>query len=315
MSWLSDNETLIQSALATALLAYSFQIALRSGVFSLAGVGFWAIGGYGTAFLVTKHGWATLPAIAASVAIASVAGLGLALVLGRLRALYLAMATVAFVLLIQILAVNWEAVTGGATGLFGIPVTITTGGLTAIVVVVSAGLALLERGARGRTIEALRLDEQLARSVGVDVVRERDRIFVLSAALAALSGAVSALMFNTLSPEQAGFGLITSVLMMVVIGGAASWWGALVGAFIVTWLPDVLRFAGDYRSVVQAALVVVIVVYAPEGIVGLVRKLRGRLTGRRIPVPTPIGGELPHAAPTAAHEAPLAVATPVEEGE
>ena len=56
------------------------------------------------------------------------------------------------------------------------------------------------------------------------------------------------MMFNTLAPEQAGFGLIADTLMMVVIGGAAAWWGALVGAFIVTWLPEILRFTGDYRG-------------------------------------------------------------------
>ncbi len=143
MEWFSDNETLIQAALAGAILAYSFQIAMRAGVFTLAGVGFWAIGGYTTAYLVTEREWMTAPAIGVGVLISGVIGLLLALVLGRLRSLYLAMATVAFVLLIQIVAINWEAVTGGAGGMFGIPVTVSTWQLLVIVAVISVGAVLL----------------------------------------------------------------------------------------------------------------------------------------------------------------------------
>jgi branched-chain amino acid transport system permease protein len=279
-------------------------------VFTLAAVGFWAIGGYTTAVLVTKHMWPTAPAIGAGIVVSAVVGLALALVLGRLRSLYLAMATVAFVLLVQIVAINWESFTGGAQGLFGIPVTIGTWTLVAIVVVVSAGLALFERGARGRTIEAMRLDEQVAQSVGIDIVRERHLIFVLSAVLAALSGGISAVMFNTLSPDQAGFGLITQTLLMVVLGGAASWWGALIGAFIVTWLPDILRFTGDYRAIVQAAIIVLVVVYAPEGIVGLVRRLRSLVWGRRGPVTTPFADDAETLLPDQRHAQPEAALPP-----
>jgi branched-chain amino acid transport system permease protein len=304
--WFSDNETLVQAALAGALLAYSFQIAMRAGVFTLAGVGFWAIGGYTTAVLVTEREWATVPAVLAGVAISAVVGLGLALVLGRLRSLYLAMATVAFVLLVQIVAVNWEDVTGGAGGLFGIPVTASTWQLFLVVAAVSVALFFFERGARGRTIEAMRLDEHVAQSVGIDVVRERNLIFVLSAMLAALSGGLSAMMFNTLAPEQAGFNLIAETLMMVVIGGAAAWWGALVGSFIVTWLPEILRFTGDYRGIVEGAIVVIVIVYRPEGFVGLARHLISLVTHRKRPIDTPFADDTATPMPDAHHAQPEA---------
>jgi len=187
----------------------------------------------------------------------------LALVLGRLRALYLGMASVAFVLLVQIAAVNWEGFTGGAAGLFAIPVTITTWQLALLVLAVSIGLIFFERGARGRRIEALRIDEQLAQSLGVDAKRERMHIFVFSSLLGCLSGCVSAMMFNTLAPEQVGFALIASVLMMVVIGGTSAWWGALV---------------------------IAVVVWAPEGIVGGVRRLRSLITHRRVRPSATLGG-------------------------
>jgi branched-chain amino acid transport system permease protein len=302
VSWFSDNELLIQSALAVALLAYSFQVAMRSGVFSLAGVGFWAIGGYTTAYLV-DHGWKTAPAILVALAASFVIAIGLALVLGRLRALYLGMATVAFVLLIQVVAVNWESFTGGAGGLYAIPVTITTTQLLIVVAAVSVALVFFERGARGRRIEALRIDEQLAQSLGVNASRERMHIFVFSSLLGCLSGAISAMMFNTLAPEQAGFSLVAAVLMMVVIGGTSAWWGALIGAFVVTWLPEIFRFADEWRTVLQAALVIAVVVYAPEGIVGGIRRLTALVSHRRVRPSATLGGGT--AQDVVAHEEPV----------
>lgn len=273
LDWFDSNEALIQSALALSILGFSVQLALRAGVFSLAGVGFWAIGGYSVANLV-GDGWSTPLAIAVTVGATLLPALGLALILRRLRALYLAMATFAFVLIVQIVALNWDSVTGGPVGLFAIPVTVSTLGLLLVVIACAIGLFFWERGRHGRVMESLREDEQLAASLGVDVPRERVKVFVVSAGLGTLSGSLNALMFNTLTADQAGFGLITTVLMVIVLGGTRAWWGPLVGAFIVTWLPEVLRFAEDYREVIQGAIVLLVVVYAPGGVVGAVRALR-----------------------------------------
>lgn len=293
IEWFDSNEALIQSALAMSVLALSVQLALHAGVFSLAGVGFWAIGGYGTAKLVLE-GWSTAPALAVMVAISAVIALAMGLILNRLRALYLAMATFAFVLIVQIVALNWESVTGGPVGLFAIPVTITTPVLVVIVALCALGIALWERGRSGRMMEALREDEQLAATVGIDVRRRRVVVFVVSSLLGTLSGGLYAMMFNTITPDQAGFGLITNVLMMIVLGGISTWWGAVVGAFIVTWLPEILRFAEDYRAIIQGAIVLFVVVYAPDGLVGVVRRagaLARRLAGRRaVPAEVAAGG-------------------------
>lgn len=281
LHWLSSNEALIQSALALSILGISVQVGLRAGVFSMASVGFWAIGGYTSALLISERGWSTVLAVLAGMAGAVVLGFGLALILGRLRDLYLAMATFAFVLLVQVVAINWESLTGGPLGLLAIPVSVSSTGLVLVVVACAALAWFLERGRLGRTIEALRLDEQLARTAGINVLRWRIGAFVLSCALGALSGSMNALLFNTLSPDQAGFGLIVDALTVIVIGGTAAWYGPLLGAFAVVWLPEVLRFTGDWRSVVQGAIVVVMVVYAPEGAVGLIRRVRRLLTGLR----------------------------------
>jgi branched-chain amino acid transport system permease protein len=275
--WFNSNEALIQSALALTILGFSVQLALRAGVFSLAGVGFWAIGGYSVANLVGKHDWPTPLAIAVTVGATLVPAFLLALILRKLRALYLAMATFAFVLIVQVAALNWDSVTGGAVGLFAIPVTVSTLGLTLVVIACAAGIFVWERGRHGRVMESLREDERLASALGVDVPRERVIVFTVSAGLGTLSGSLNALMFNTLTADQAGFGLITTALMVIVLGGTQAWWGPIAGAVIVTWLPEVLRFADDYREVIQGAIVVLVVVYAPDGMVGAARAIRRRL--------------------------------------
>jgi hypothetical protein len=99
---------------------------------------------------------------------------------------------------------------------------------------------------------------------------------------------------------------------MVVLGGAASWWGALIGAFIVTWLPDILRFTGDYRAIVQAAIIVLVVVYAPEGLVGLLRGLRSLVAGRRGPATTPFADDAATALPDQHHTQPEAALPPAK---
>jgi branched-chain amino acid transport system permease protein len=294
-AWFSSNEALIQTALMWTLLAFSFQVVLRAGVFSLAGVGFWAIGGYATAIAV-QHGWATVPAIAVSVAGSALVGCLLALILGRLRSLYLAMATVAFDLLVQTVASTWNSVTGGSQGLYAIPATMTTAGTAAVVVAAALVLWRLERGSTGRMLEAMRLDDRLAPARGIDVVRQRVFVFVLSAVLAALSGSINALLFSTMTPQQAGFGLIVATLTLIVIGGMSTGVGPLAGAFVVTWLPEKLTFLGNWWPAVQGLIVVLMVIYVSDGLVGLVgrsyRSARARvlaLRTARVPVAKPAG--------------------------
>lgn len=279
IDWLASNETLIQTALIYTLIGFSVQISMRSGMFSLAGVAFYGTGAY-TAGKLAFEGTAPLLAIAAAVVEAAILGLLLALILGRLKNLYLAMATFAFVLLVQVLAVEWEAVTGGPIGLLGIPVAVSTVGLVAATAACAAILVAYERGRTGRMLEALRLDDQLAGSVGIAVVRQRIVAFVLSSVFGGLAGALSALLFNVFTPDEISFGLIVNALMIIVIGGTSAWYGPLVGAFVVVWLPELLGWTGDLREIVQAAVIIALIIYAPDGFVGLVRRLR-RLVGRR----------------------------------
>jgi branched-chain amino acid transport system permease protein len=272
-SWYDNQETLIQTILIYALLAFSIQVALRSGIFSLASVGFYAIGSYGVGYLTTAKGWSAFPAIIVSLVVCGVLGWLLALLLVRLRDLYLAMATVAFDLMVGVIAVNWTAVTGGPIGLFGIPLAVTTLTLAITVAVVAGLLYLMEHGTMGRTLETVREDEQLAQSFAVDTRRYRRFAFVISSLLGCMAGAYHAFVFNTVSPGDAGFSLIVLALTMVIIGGFTSWAGALIGAILIAWLPLKLEGLSDWWYAIYGGIMIVMATFIPGGLYGVARQL------------------------------------------
>lgn len=285
-AWFVSHLVLVQSTFISLLLALSIQVPLRAGVFSFAGIGSYAIGAYAAAIMTIRLQVAPVLAIGVGIVIAAVAGYLLALLVARLSGLYLGMATIAFALFLGVVATNGGELTGGATGLYGAISTLTTGHVVAITVVVVLLLAVSERGAFGRRIDAVREDPQLAVSLGIDVGRVRRRVFVVSGALGACAGGMNALLRTTVSPETIGFHLVVTALTMIIVGGALSWAGAAVGAVIFTWLPSVLQFVGDWQPVVYGVLVALAAVYMPTGLLGVAQSAWRR--GRRRPVAEPV---------------------------
>ena len=271
------NASTLQTMLVDALLAFSVQICLRAGVFSLGSVAFWSLGGY-TAGIMAKHGQPTVVAFAVVVVGAAVLGAVMSLALARLRGLYLAMATVALDLVVVVLVTNATSLTGGAEGLFAIPIRLGTTSTLGIVVVAVAGLAWSERGRAGRVIRALRNDSDVAAALGVEVRRAERAVFVASAVLGALSGASYALLFSTIQPSQGGFSAIVTALTIVVIGGMDTWVGALVGALVVVGLPLWVTPISNWTGVIYGAAIVVVALAAPRGLVGLVSQGMRRLS-------------------------------------
>ncbi|AWB91264.1 branched-chain amino acid ABC transporter permease [Aeromicrobium chenweiae] len=290
--WVSDNETLLQTVMVYYIFGLSIQVVLRAGVFSLASAGMWAIAGYATAWMLDRDiAWPL--AVAVSLVIVLVVSLLLAIALGRLSGLYLGMATIAFDLIIVSLAYTWESVTGGAIGLYGIPRDVTLLHAVLLAVVATVVVGLLQARAGGRALDALRTDATLASSVGINVPRARIYCIVLSGVLGGLSGAISPLIFGVLGPGDGGFTLVVLGLTIVVIGGSRSWIGAVVGAVIVTFLPEVLTFMDEWSSAVYGVLIVVMVIFAPQGLTSIVARLVRAATGRTRPRPGD-GSQDPH---------------------
>ncbi len=266
--WYDAHVVLFQTTAIYAVLALSFQVVLKSGVFSFASVGFFGIGAYVAANL-TKHGVGGILSMVIVVVGSAVLGYLLSLPLIRLRGLYLGMVTFAFDQILVVVANNGGTLTGGPVGLFGIPFDVSTIELFIVAAVCVLLVSQLERRSIGRSISVLRVDEQLAHSMGIEVHRQRNFIFALSAALGGLAGVLNTLTFSTIAPGGFGFDLIVAGLTMAVVGGIGSWLGAVIGALIVVWFPQVFTFVGSYKAIVYGVLVILVVAYEPNGVLGL----------------------------------------------
>ncbi|MFC0531195.1 branched-chain amino acid ABC transporter permease [Phytohabitans kaempferiae] len=275
-SWYFSHLTLIQGMLISIPLALSVQIALRSGVFSFASIGFYGVGAYGTGIL-TMRGWPVLPAMLLMILISGLVAYLMSAPLIRLRGLYLGMVTFAFDLILTVVATNGGSLTGGALGLLGVPLGVGTGGLLAAAVVAIILVSQLERRSVGRALVGIKASEELVMSVGVDLRRRKRTVFAISAALGALSGSLYVSTFSTVSPTSAGFTLIITTLTMAVIGGTSSWIGAVIGTIIITWLPSLAATIGEYQHLVYGVVLVLVVMYAPEGVLGALRWLWHKL--------------------------------------
>jgi branched-chain amino acid transport system permease protein len=275
-AWFGQNELFVESTIISVILACSVQVVLRAGVFSLASIGFYQAGTY-TAAVLVRHGWPAPAAIALAVVVAGLGGWILSRVLVRLHGLYLAMATIAFDLIIGVIALNWGSITGGALGLYGIPAEVSFTGMVIVLLLVVAGLILLERGPIGRMFEMARDEPQVGLAVGVDPHRPQRLAFIVSAGLGALAGAIHALSFYSISPGDVSFQFVILVLAMAVIGGSRSWLGAVIGAVIVVWVPLKLSSLGNDWPVVYGAVMVVVAVYFPDGVLGVLRLAAHRI--------------------------------------
>jgi len=259
-------ESLFDLILVNALLAMSQYVVLRAGVFSLGTAGFAALGAYGCALLVTRAGWPPALAIAAGMAIGTAASVLLALPLSRLRGVFQAVATLAFVQIVLSATQNWVELTNGALGINGIPKVVGLGTLTVVTLLVVAFLVAMGRFSFGRALDVIREDETVAVSLGISVPRYHRIAFIMSGALAGLAGGLHACNSYTITPGEFGFQMLVNVLAMVVLGGRTSVWGALAGAAILSTLPELFRVFADYRNMVQGVLMMLVIVYLPRGV-------------------------------------------------
>jgi branched-chain amino acid transport system permease protein len=268
--WYDANLVLIQATVYGLLLAYSVQFPLRMGVFSFAGVGSYAIGAYAAAIVVIRYEATAIQAIVFAMVLAGVTGVFLGLLVNRLKGLYLAMATVSFDLILTVIVTNGGDLTGGPLGLYGVLTDFTMGQMYLIVLLATVLIAFTEVGRLGRRIDTVRDDPELAASMGINVRFYRMSAFVVSGMLGACAGAMTVLVRTTIDPTAIGFQLIVLALTMIIVGGARSWKGALIGAVIFTWLPSILSVVGEWQHVIYGIIVAVAAIWLPGGLLGVV---------------------------------------------
>ena len=261
-----------------------------TGQVSFGHVGFYAIGAYTMAILTTKTGlsfWLVWPIAAL---IGGVFGALVALPALRVKGPYLAMITIAFGLIVEHSIVEASGLTGGQNGIMGLSAP-SLGSLAqgeramALLAIGAAALALagyawLSRGTWGAAMRSVRDAETAAESVGLNPLAIKTVAFAVSALCAAAAGALFAPLSGFVTPHT--FGFVQSILfvLVVMIGGAGSVAGPLVGAIIVGLLPELLSGLEEYRLLFFGAMLLLVLWVAPDGVAGLVRRLRERLLPR-----------------------------------
>lgn len=274
MEWLDSfwatYNTLVLTIGTNVLLALSIYLTLSCGLLTVANAAFMAIGAYSSA-LLTLH--AVMPFFPALV-LGSLLPALVALVIGRptlkLSGVYLAMATLAFGEVMRIAILNTEDLTGGALGLNGIPQLTSW---FSVAVAVFGTVYVLLRAARsrlGRTMAAIRQDEVATEVIGINVRAYKLFAFVSGAALAGLAGGLNAHFTFFISPNEYGFDRGVEILAMGVLGGIGSPWGAVLGGVLITLLPELLRGLGDYRPLINGIILILIMLYSPRGLWGLI---------------------------------------------
>lgn len=259
------------------LMGYGGQISLGQG-------GFMALGGYTAAYLVTAQDWPPIAGVGAGIGLSLVCAVILAGVTLRLRGLYMALATLAFGLLVDSCAIGFDDITGGPSGLVGIPDFGVLGFdfdtpramyflVLGLVVVLLLAMAGAMRAGFGRALQAIRTDPLAAAALGVNVVRCKMAAFAISAVLASISGSLYAFQFHFLSPEMVGTPRSLELVSMLVIGGEGTLIGPLLGAALLTILPTVFQPLALYKTLASGALLAGSSLYLPQGMFGLLVRL------------------------------------------
>lgn len=247
--------------------AFSQFIVMRSGTFSIATAGIAAIGAYGAAILVVRYSWGLVAALAASTLLGMLVGLLLSLPLARLRGIYQAIASLAFVQVVASLNLYFDGLTGGPLGFNKIPPLVDTYVLFLSVVVVAYPLWSLGRSTLGSVFDAMRQDAAVASSLGVNPARYSALAFTMSGAVAGLFGGLDALHNYSLTPEQFGFSFTILALSYVILGGRRTIYGPIVGAIILVILPELSRPLAEQRTAIYGLLLVFAMIYFPYGVV------------------------------------------------
>ncbi len=261
-----------------ALLALSIYLTLSCGMLAMANAAFMGIGAYVSALITMQAGLPYPVALAGG----AVAPAMVAYLIGkptlRLSGVYLAMATLAFGEVVRIAILNTEAWTGGALGLNGIPQLTQPWHVAAVLIVVLALLQRLRSSRTGRAFEAIKEDETAAGLMGIDVASHKLSAFVMGAAIAGLAGTLNAHLTFFIGPNEFGFDRGVEILTMTILGGIQGLAGPVIGAFIVTLLPEVLRGLQDWRLMANGLILVVMVLFLPRGLwdPARLRRLLGR---------------------------------------
>ncbi|TAK99853.1 MAG: branched-chain amino acid ABC transporter permease [Verrucomicrobia bacterium] len=284
MSYLLD--ILILVAIYATLATSLDLLAGRTGLLSIAHAAFYGLGAYSSALVATQSGAPFLLGVAVGILVAILISFIVSLPSLRLHDDYLVIATFGFQMILFSVFNNWMRLTRGPLGIHGIPQPVIFGWrvdthleflalATAFACFAYFVVWRITSSPFGRVLHAIREDEVFAKALGKNTLYFKVTVFGVSAALAAMAGSLYAHYITFIDPTS--FTVMESILIisMVIIGGAGSLWGPLVGAIVLVMLPEVLRFIGlptdvaaNLRQIIYGSLLVVMLMFRPSGLLG-----------------------------------------------
>jgi len=277
----------ITSVLVFMLLALSLNVVVGlGGMLNLGVASFFAVGAYTYALLNYHYHVGFLIGFIAAALVSLITGVLVALPVIRLKGDYLAIVTLAFGEIVRIVLENWSSFTFGPSGIsnvvrpkfFGMTLNLqhVTGYIyyIAFIVVVLAMFFInrLEHSHYGRSWEAIREDGLASQAMGVDLAKTKMLIFAIGALLAGVAGVVLAISTGYINPKSFTFWQSIIPLCIIVLGGMGTMSGVLLGAIILVWLPEYLRVFSDYRFLVFGIILVVMMIFRPDGLIRKTRK-------------------------------------------
>jgi branched-chain amino acid transport system permease protein len=267
-------EGVLASVGINILLALSAYAILATNRLSLGNAGFMAIGAYVSSYLTVDRGLDLYLAIA----IGGATSVAVALLIGRpvlrLQGIYFVMVTLAFGEVTRTFFQNFEP-TGGAYGMRGMS-GVTLEIIYGFVVVVVLLFLAFDLSRAGRLCYAVRDDDEAARSVGINIVAMRLAAFAWGALIAGIAGALFAHYALYIESSNFNFLISANAVLFVILGGVQTFWGAIIGAIVFTILPEGLRFLADWRLTAYGAILVLMMVLRPEGMITLQSLRRAR---------------------------------------
>jgi branched-chain amino acid transport system permease protein len=274
------------------VLASSLRLINLSGQLSLAHGGMVTLGAYTAALLVMKLDVSSWLALLAAGVVAALVSCIVGIPFTRLKGIYFTMVSIFFVQIVVLTVQQWRSLTGGASGLFGIPRPDGFWGivfkskpsfyfmLLAITVVSLLVMWAIEHSRVGLTFLGIRQADSLAESVGIDTTRYKVLAFSVGGFFAGVIGAFYAQYISTLDPTAFSFLFTIYILIYMIVGGQNAFLGPIIGAAFLTLVPEVARPLESYMPLLFAAILMVIIFFMPEGLVGLPSRLRNAF-GRR----------------------------------
>ena len=264
-------------------------IAGYMGQTSMGHAALYCLGGYCSALLGSKIGWPFWITILFGILGGALGGLILGLSTMRLSGSYLAVITLAFAEVVEMVVLNWNGVTNGPLGvrniprpsIFGWELTTSNGGfywlMLALVTIAILVSICVVNSKFGRAVRAIKEDELAAKLMGVHTAAYKVKTIVLSGALAGMAGAYYASMNRSIDANTFSFDVSMTILCIVIFGGLGSIPGMIVGSILLIAFPEVLRSLADYRFVVYGLLLIFMMRFRPQGLLGGLSKKPYRL--------------------------------------